>query len=116
MRLRIGTRRSRLALAQAEEVAGLLRAQGHQVEPVPMTTAGDRGASPATSPAGAKGLFVAEITEALVRADVDLAVHSAKDLPSEDPPGVIVAAVPERGVPYDVLVTKEPSLAAGAAV
>ncbi|MGH2673937.1 MAG: hydroxymethylbilane synthase [Actinomycetota bacterium] len=107
MRLRIGTRRSRLALAQAEEVAGLLRERGHEPEAVPMTTAGDRGASPAASPSGTKGLFVAEITEAVVRGDVDLAVHSAKDLPSEDPPGVVVAAVPERGLPYDVLVSRE---------
>ncbi|MGH2764590.1 MAG: hydroxymethylbilane synthase [Actinomycetota bacterium] len=107
MRLRIGTRRSRLALAQAEEVAGLLRERGHEPEAVPMTTAGDRGASPAASPSGTKGLFVAEITEAVVRGDVDLAVHSAKDLPSEDPPGVVVAAVPERGLPYDVLVSRD---------
>jgi hydroxymethylbilane synthase len=110
VRLRIGTRRSRLALAQAEEVAGLLRARGHQVEPVPMTTAGDRGASPAASPAGTKGLFVAEITEALLEGHVDLAVHSAKDLPSDDPPGVVVASVPRRGLPYDVLVTRGPDL------
>lgn len=72
-----------------------------------MTTAGDRGASPASSPAGTKGLFVADITEALARGDVDLAVHSAKDLPSEDPPGVEVAAVPQRGLPYDVVVSRE---------
>lgn len=76
-----------------------------------MSTAGDRGASPASSPSGTKGLFVAEITDGLIRGDVDLAVHSAKDLPSEDPAGVVVAAVPERGLPYDVLVTREPELA-----
>jgi hydroxymethylbilane synthase len=91
-------------------VAGLLRDRGHQVEVVPMTTAGDRGASPAASPAGTKGLFVAEITEALVRGDVDLAVHSAKDLPSDDPSAVVVAGVPQRGLPYDVLVTRGPDL------
>ena len=107
MRLRIATRRSRLALAQAEEVAALLRARGHEAELVPMSTAGDRGASPASSPSGTKGLFVAEITEAVLRGDADLAVHSAKDLPSEDPEGVVVAAVPERNLPYDVLVTRE---------
>ena len=106
MRLRIGTRGSRLALAQAEEVGRLLREGGHEVEILPMTTAGDRGASPASSPAGTKGLFVAEITEALSRKKVDLAVHSAKDLPSEDPPGIEVAAVPQRGLPYDVLVSR----------
>jgi hydroxymethylbilane synthase len=110
VRLRIGTRRSRLALAQAEEVAGMLRARGHRVEPIPMTTAGDRGASPADSPTGAKGLFVAEITEALLEGRVDLAVHSAKDLPSDDPRDVVVAGVPQRGLPYDVLVTRNPDL------
>jgi hydroxymethylbilane synthase len=106
VRLRIGTRGSRLALAQAEEVAGLLRDRGHDPELVPIATAGDRGASPANSPAGVKGLFVAEISDALARGDVDLAVHSAKDLPSEDPEGIVVGAVPERSVPYDLLVTR----------
>ena len=86
MRLRIGTRRSRLAMAQAEEVAALLRGDGHSVELVPMSTAGDRGVA-TSSAAGVKGLFVGDIDDALVRGDVDLAVHSAKDLPSEDPPG-----------------------------
>lgn len=116
MRLRLGTRRSRLALAQAEEVASLLRDRGHELELVPMTTAGDRGASPATSQAGTKGLFVSEITEALLRGEIDLAVHSAKDLPSEDPPGSVVAAIPERGSPNDVLVTREPELATNAVI
>jgi hydroxymethylbilane synthase len=114
--LRIGTRGSRLALAQAREVAGLLDTAGHRVELVPISTAGDRGASPKDSPAGVKGLFVAEITDALLRGQVDMAVHSAKDLPSEDPDGVVVAAVPQRGLPYDVLVTRERDLPDGAVV
>lgn len=81
-----------------------------------MTTAGDRGASPASSPFGTKGLFVGEITEALLRGDIDLAVHSAKDLPSDDPAGSIVAAVPERRAPHDVLVTRGESLPAGSVI
>jgi hydroxymethylbilane synthase len=97
-------------------VAELLRDRGHRPELIPMSTAGDRGASAATAPAGVKGLFVGEITEALLRDDVDLAVHSAKDLPSEDPPGVRVAAVPQRGLPYDVLVTRGSDLGDGAVV
>jgi hydroxymethylbilane synthase len=116
VRLRIGTRGSRLALAQAREVAALLDDAGHRTELVPISTAGDRGASPKDSPTGVKGLFVAEITDALLRGEVDLAVHSAKDLPSEDPEGVVVAAVPQRGLPYDVLVTREPDLPGRAAV
>ncbi|MGH2709859.1 MAG: hydroxymethylbilane synthase [Actinomycetota bacterium] len=110
MHLRVGTRRSRLALAQAEEVATLLRALGHEIELVPMSTAGDRGASPISSPSGGKGLFVGDITEALLRGDIDAAVHSAKDLPSEDPPGSVIAAVPLRGKPNDVLVSREAEL------
>lgn len=116
MLLRIGTRGSRLALAQAEEVAARLADGGVESELVPVVTAGDRGASAADSPGGVKGLFVAEITEALVRGDVDLAVHSAKDLPSEDPPGVVVAAVPRRALPYDVLVSREEEIPDGAMV
>jgi hydroxymethylbilane synthase len=104
--LRIGTRGSRLALAQAREVADLVGSHGHEAELVPIVTSGDRGASPAASPAGVKGLFVAEITEALRRGEVDLAVHSAKDLPSGDPRGIVVGAVPERNVPYDVMISR----------
>jgi hydroxymethylbilane synthase len=116
MRLRIGTRGSRLALAQAEEVAELLRGHGHEPEVVPIVTSGDRGASPADSPAGVKGLFVAEITEALNRGEVDLAVHSAKDLPSEDPAGIVVGAIPERNLPYDVLVSRSGDVPDGSTV
>ena len=116
MHLRIGTRRSPLALAQANEVAEMLRREGHEAELVPILTAGDRGAIADGSPAGVKGLFVAEITDALLRGDVDLAVHSAKDLPVEDPEGIVVAAVPPRADPGDVLVSRDGGLAAGAVV
>jgi len=116
VRLRIGTRGSRLALAQAEEVAALVRRRGHDPEIVPILTSGDRGTSPASSPAGVKGLFVAEITDALARAEIDLAVHSAKDLPSEDPEGIVVGAVPQRNVPYDVLVTRDGEVPEGSVV
>src|ERR671919_1458466 len=116
MRLRIGTRGSRLALAQSSEVAAFLTEVGVETELVPLVTAGDRGASAKESPTGVKGLFVAEITEALARGEVDVGVHSAKDLPSEDPPGVVVASVPERAVPYDVLVSRDGELQDGATV
>ncbi|HEX9235919.1 MAG TPA: hydroxymethylbilane synthase, partial [Actinomycetota bacterium] len=116
MKVRIGTRRSPLALAQAEEVAARLRGLGIEAELVPMVTSGDKGASPQTGPAGVKGLFVHEIVRALRGGDVDVAVHSAKDLPSEDPPGVVVAAVPERADPFDVLVTRKGDLEPGGRV
>ena len=116
MRLRIGTRRSRLALAQAEEVAARLRDAGVEAELVPMLTSGDRGADPSRSRAGLKGLFVAEIVRALQAGEVDLAVHSAKDLPSEDPEGVVLAAVPPRQVPFDFLVTRDEELPKGGVI
>ena len=97
-------------------MAAALQRRGVATELVPITTSGDRGASPASSPAGVKGLFVAEIVRALEDGEVDLAVHSAKDLPAEDPPGVVVAAIPERASPFDVLVTRELALADGATV
>jgi hydroxymethylbilane synthase len=114
--LRIGTRRSRLALAQATEVAEALRRTGVEAELVPMTTSGDRGADPASDPAGLKGLFVAEIVRALRDGAVDLAVHSAKDLPAEDHDDLVIAAVPSRASALDVLITREGELAAGATV
>jgi hydroxymethylbilane synthase len=114
--LRIGTRRSKLALAQANEVSRVLRAHGVETELVPMTTSGDAGADPAADPAGLKGLFVAEIVRALRDGEVDLAVHSAKDLPAEDDEDVVIAAVPERASPLDVLVTREAELDAGSRV
>lgn len=115
MTLRIGTRRSPLALAQATEVAGRLRANGVDTEIVGMTTSGDRD-TVVTGPAGLKGMFVAEIVRALRGGEVDVAVHSAKDLPAEDEDGLVVAAVPERASPLDVLVTREGDLPPGSVV
>ena len=116
MTLRIGTRRSRLALAQAREIADALAANGLDARLVPMTTSGDRGADPSTDPAGLKGLFVAEIVRALRDGEIDLAVHSAKDLPAEDDDGLVIAAVPPRSSPLDVLVTAGEALEPGARV
>ena len=116
MSLRIGTRRSRLALAQANEVAARLGASGVATELVPIETSGDRGAPPAASPQGLKGLFVAEIVRALIDGDVDVAVHSAKDLPAEEATGVVFGAVPRRETPFDVLVRHEAELPDGAVV
>jgi hydroxymethylbilane synthase len=92
--IRLGTRGSALALAQARLVAGLL---GDDVEIVPITTTGDRRVS------GDKSRFVKEIEEALLAGDVDLAVHSAKDVPAELPDGLVIVGVPERADPRDAL-------------
>ncbi|HET9723851.1 MAG TPA: hydroxymethylbilane synthase [Actinomycetota bacterium] len=115
MTLRIGTRRSRLALAQATEVAERLRANGVEAEIVGMTTSGDRNTG-VTGPAGLKGMFVTEIVRALLDGEVDLAVHSAKDLPAEDEDGLVLAAVPERASALDVLVTRDGDLPPGSVV
>jgi hydroxymethylbilane synthase len=110
--LRLGTRRSKLALAQAAEVQAALQAFGARVEVVPIVTSGDRGipAEAADAPAGVKGSFVHEIVLALLDGRIDLAVHSAKDLPARDPDGIVVAAVPERADPRDVLVCADGTL------
>jgi hydroxymethylbilane synthase len=114
--LRIGTRRSPLALAQADEVRRRLADHGIDAELVPMSTSGDEGAPSQDVPAGLKGLFVDTILDALERGTIDIAVHSAKDLPAEDEDGLVIGAVPERADPADVLVLREPTLPSGAVI
>jgi hydroxymethylbilane synthase len=117
--IRLGTRGSTLALAQCRSVADLLGG-APATEIVPMRTEGDRLADARLAVVGGKGLFVREIEEALLRGEIDLAVHSLKDLPAEPPPGLVLAAFPPREDPRDVLVTKAPAtldtLPAGARV
>jgi hydroxymethylbilane synthase len=103
--IRIGTRASLLALAQAHAVASVLRDAGAEVEIIPMRTEGDRRASARLADVGGKGLFVREIEEALLAGRVDVAVHSLKDLPAEVPDGLELAAFPPREDPRDVLIT-----------
>jgi hydroxymethylbilane synthase len=100
--LRLGTRGSRLALVQSELVATRLRQAGHDVELVPIVTEGD--VRPIDMSPG-EGVFVAAIARALLAGDVDLAVHSAKDIPLDEEPGLLIAAYPERADPRDVLIT-----------
>lgn len=116
MNLRIGTRRSKLAIAQAEEVRMLLGAVGVDSELVPMSTAGDEGSEAVDAPAGLKGLFVDTILEALEEGEVDVAVHSAKDLPAEDNVGLIIAAVPVRADPFDVLLLRSETIPSGGVI
>jgi hydroxymethylbilane synthase len=101
--LRLGTRGSELAVAQAEAVARRLRAVGCEVELVKIVTAGDR-AQGAVSDRGGKALWVREIEQALLEGAIDVAVHSAKDLPAELAPGLTIGAYPEREDPRDVFV------------
>jgi len=104
--LRIATRRSALALWQAEHVADLLRAAhpGIEVELVPMTTEGDRIQDSPLSKVGGKGLFTKELEVAMRDGRADLAVHSCKDVPAELPEDMVLAAFLERADPRDALV------------
>jgi len=103
MRIRLGTRGSLLALAQSDWVAARLRPAGHEVEVVRIVTEGDL--RPVDTVPG-EGIFVAAIANALKRGEIDVAVHSAKDVPLEDESDLVIAAYPERADPRDALVTK----------
>lgn len=102
-RLRLGTRRSDLAVTQSTWVADRLRALGHEVEIVEIVTEGDVDRSPLTQ-IGGTGVFAAAIRTALTQGRIDVAVHSLKDLPVTPEPGLVVAAVPPRETPADALV------------
>ncbi len=102
-RLRLGTRGSRLALVQSELVAARLRAFGVPVEMKTIVSDGDLRAP--DTPIG-EGIFVTALERALVAGEIDLAVHSAKDLPLEEDPVLVIAAYPERADARDALVTR----------
>jgi hydroxymethylbilane synthase len=106
VKLRVGTRASRLALVQSGSVADALRGLGAEVEMVPIRTSGDRLPQVALADFGGKALFVKEIEDALLDGRVDVAVHSLKDMPAVLPDGLILAAFPPRHDPRDVLVTR----------
>lgn len=105
----IGTRGSRLALWQAGWVqAQLERLTPHvSIRQERIKTSGDAFADVSLATIGGKGLFVKEIEEALLRGDIDLAVHSMKDMPTHLPDGLAILAVPEREDPRDVLVSRD---------
>ena len=103
MLLRVGSRGSRLALAQAELAAERLRGPGVQIALVPITTVGDRDRSRPFGEIGARGVFVKEIEEALLDGRIDVAVHSAKDMTSSDTAGLAVGAYLPRDDPRDAL-------------
>lgn len=106
-RVRIATRGSDLALAQARDVAARIGAALRvRTELVIVTTSGDRLQDVKLALVGGKGLFVKEIEEALRDGRADVAVHSAKDLPAALAPGLVLAAFPERADPRDALVTQ----------
>jgi hydroxymethylbilane synthase len=105
--LRLGTRASELATTQSQLVAdAITAATGASVELVPISTEGDRSTA-AIQQLGGTGVFVTALREALLAGEVDLAVHSYKDLPTAPAPGLILAAVPVREDPRDVLVARD---------
>jgi len=108
-KLVIATRRSRLALWQAQHVKALLeeRHAGLAVELLPMSTRGDELLDQRLDTAGGKGLFVKELENALADGRAQLAVHSMKDLPAELPPGFAIAAILEREDPRDAFVSNK---------
>jgi hydroxymethylbilane synthase len=103
MILHLGSRGSRLALAQAELAAGRVRAPGVEIALVPITTAGDRDRTKPFGQIGTRGVFVKELEEALLAGRIDVAVHSAKDMTSDDTEGLVVGAYLERDDPRDAL-------------
>ncbi|MGV9876499.1 hydroxymethylbilane synthase [Streptomyces cellulosae] len=105
--LRLGTRRSKLAMAQSGQVADAVsQVTGRPVELVEITTYGDVSREHLAQ-IGGTGVFVAALREALARGEVDFAVHSLKDLPTAQPDELVVAAIPEREDPRDVIIARD---------
>jgi hydroxymethylbilane synthase len=104
MSLRIGTRGSRLALAQAERVARELRESGHITEISVITTLGDTVTGVPLHEIGGQGVFVRALDEAILAGSIDAAVHSMKDIPARRPAGLSTCAILERDSPADFLV------------
>ncbi len=113
MQIRVGTRGSKLALAQTDWVINQLKKYfPHlQIEKVVIKTTGDKILDSPLSKIGGKGLFVKEIEEALLRGEIDFAVHSMKDVPSQIPPELEIAVIPQRESPFDVWISAFPHLA-----
>ncbi len=107
MKIKIGTRKSKLALWQANHIKEKLQERGHTVELVLITTSGDKILDVPLAKIGGKGLFVKEIEEALLRREIDMAVHSLKDVPMVLPEGLTLGAITERENPFDVLISRD---------
>ncbi|HUF88708.1 MAG TPA: hydroxymethylbilane synthase [Gemmatimonadota bacterium] len=105
---RVGTRGSALALAQTALVVERLAALGIEVELVTVQTSGDRAQSDGSMMLE-RGAFVKDLEAALLAGEIDLAIHSAKDMPGDVPPGTVLAAFPIRGDARDALVTADGS-------
>ena len=107
--IRLGSRKSKLALWQTHHVRDLLQAAwpGLKVEIQIISTTGDQVLDTPLPLLGGKGVFTAELDAALREGDIDAAVHSLKDLPTDSPPGLTVGATPHRLRPDDVLISRK---------
>ncbi|MBA3857290.1 MAG: hydroxymethylbilane synthase [Cyanobacteria bacterium PR.3.49] len=108
-KIRIGTRESKLALLQTDIVMARLKglSQSLEIEIVPITTKGDKVLDRPIAELGGRGVFVKELEEALLRDEVDIVVHSLKDLPTDMPESLALASVLDRNDPRDVLLSKD---------
>jgi hydroxymethylbilane synthase len=105
--LRLGTRKSPMAIAQSQQVARLITERtGREVELIGITTFGDVSRAQLAQ-IGGTGVFVSGLRTSLLHGDVDIAVHSLKDLPTAQPEGIVLAAVPPRDDPRDALVARD---------
>jgi hydroxymethylbilane synthase len=111
--LRLGTRGSRLALVQAEMVRARLAALGADCTVLPVKTSGDRIQDKSLADAGGKGLFTKELEEALLKGEIDLAVHSMKDVPTALPSGLAIAALLPREDPREAFLSLKAKDVAG---
>ncbi|MBB3049292.1 hydroxymethylbilane synthase [Prauserella isguenensis] len=103
--IRIGTRSSKLAVAQTQTIADMLTDAGHEVEIVTVTTPGDRSNAPIAEIG--VGVFTSALREGLLAGEIDVAIHSYKDLPTAAEPGLVLAAVPPREDPRDALIARD---------
>ena len=105
--LRLGTRKSPMAMAQSQQVARLITERtGREVELVGITTFGDVSRAQLAQ-IGGTGVFVSALRASLLHGDIDIAVHSLKDLPTAQPEGIVLAAVPRRDDPRDALAARD---------
>ncbi|MES2387992.1 MAG: hydroxymethylbilane synthase [Bacteroidota bacterium] len=108
MHIKIGTRKSKLALWQANHIADLLQAAGNTTQLVLIDTTGDKMQLVSIPKIGSKGVFTKELEEALLNGSIDIAVHSAKDMPSELPEGLELIAFTKREFIRDVIISHNP--------
>jgi hydroxymethylbilane synthase len=104
--IRIGTRGSTLALAQTQTIANALAAKGNEVEIITVTTHGDTSKE-SLSQLGGTGVFASALRDALTTGECDVVVHSLKDLPTEQPANLVIAAVPKRADARDALIARD---------